>query len=58
MNLGLGEYDRPLELLADAAAVRDPNLHYYISNDPVFDPLSEDPRFQAIMERYRGRTAS
>jgi hypothetical protein len=57
LRMGLGEHDRALELLAEAAAVRDPNLRYYIANDPAFDPLRADSRYQAIRERCARQTA-
>lgn len=45
-----GRYDLALDYLEEAFEARDQNIPY-ISVDPIFDPMRDDPRFQAMMER-------
>ena len=56
--VALGENDRAMEMLHEAERTRDPSLVYYISNDPVFDPIRSDPRFQRLTERFRTGVAT
>jgi tetratricopeptide (TPR) repeat protein len=44
--LGLGENDRAIESLAQAT--EDRTMRLYDLNDPVWDPLLRDPRFQRL----------
>jgi serine/threonine-protein kinase len=44
-----GDAPRALEYLERALSVRDPNLPY-ISIDPIFDDLREEPRFTALLD--------
>lgn len=48
--MGLGDYDRALQLLEHDYQQRDPELPY-INGDPVFDPVRNDPRFIAILRK-------
>ena len=45
--VGLGDIDGALEYLASAVQKRDPAL-LAIRNNPLWDPLRSDPRFQEI----------
>lgn len=49
-RIGCGSKDRALELLGRACDDRAPQMTY-IGRDPVLDPLRDDPRFQALVER-------
>ncbi len=50
IHLGLGEYDRALERLVRAVETRDVHISFlYI--DPKWDPLRQDQRFKALLER-------
>ena len=44
-----GDGQKALEYLEKACAVRDPNLPY-ITVDPLFDALRNEPRFQALID--------
>jgi len=44
-----GDVERTLDYLEEAAAVRDPNTPY-ITIDPLFDDLRDEPRFQALID--------
>jgi hypothetical protein len=44
-----GDVEAALEYLEKAAGVRDPNLPY-ITVDPIFDGLRDEPRFQALID--------
>jgi TolB-like protein/Tfp pilus assembly protein PilF len=50
IHVGLGNYDRAFELLAEAVEVRDPQV-VLINVWPAFDPLRDDPRLEALMRR-------
>jgi len=45
-----GEADKALEYLERAYEAHDPNIPY-LSVDPIFDFMRDDPRFQALMGR-------
>jgi TolB-like protein len=45
-----GMTEPALEYLERAFEVRDPNMPY-ISIDPIFDPLRQEPRFRTLMDR-------
>lgn len=47
--VGLGRRDDALEWLERAKASRSLANHTYIRYDPAFDPLSGDPRFEALL---------
>jgi DNA-binding winged helix-turn-helix (wHTH) protein/TolB-like protein/Tfp pilus assembly protein PilF len=46
----LGQRERAFALLEEAYAVHDPQLQYLII-EPGFDPLRDDPRYGALLER-------
>ncbi len=50
--VGLGEHERAIQLLQQAASTHDPNMLYYL-NDPIFNPLHRDPRFERIREQFK-----
>ena len=50
IHLGLGERERALDLLEQAAAA-DSQWMMYLKVDRVFDPLRSDPRFVALMKK-------
>jgi eukaryotic-like serine/threonine-protein kinase len=52
LQVCLGEIERAFVLLAEAEAVRDSQLIYYIANDPALDPLRTDPRFERLRQRF------
>ena len=45
-----GENSRALDWLERGFEERDPYMSY-LSGDPVFDPLRENPRFQDLLRR-------
>lgn len=47
-HVGLGDHDRALALLEEATRTRDAEL-IWIAVEPAFDPLRDEPRFQAIL---------
>ena len=48
---GIGEHDRALAVLEEIVADgRDPGL-FYVLPAPCFDPVRDDPRFRALMDR-------
>ena len=49
---GLGDHDAALEHLEAAVGNRDPGL-VALRNSAVWDPLRNDPRFQAIVQNVR-----
>lgn len=54
--VALGEHDRAFAALDDAWVDRDPSLtHVWV--EPRFDPLRDDPRFHALLERLHMRVA-
>jgi TolB-like protein/Flp pilus assembly protein TadD len=55
LQVCLGEIEHAFALLAEAEAVRDPQLIYYMANDPVLDPLRADPRFERLRQRFSVR---
>ncbi|HSR43130.1 MAG TPA: hypothetical protein VLL48_13175, partial [Longimicrobiales bacterium] len=54
---GLGDADTALTLLTRAVDEGYPHAEY-LSNHPFFDPLQDDPRYQALLARLKlpGRT--
>jgi TolB-like protein/Tfp pilus assembly protein PilF len=44
-----GDVERTLDYLEEAVAVRDPNTPY-ITIDPLFDDLRDEPRFKALVD--------
>ncbi len=50
ISIGLGEYDRALDLLEQAAEERTWHLAI-LKVEPVFDPVRGEPRFQALLEK-------
>lgn len=50
IHLGLGENERALDLLEQAGAT-DSQWMMYLKIDRVSDPLRQDPRFMALMEK-------
>jgi TolB-like protein len=50
LHLGLREVDRALDYLEAASRVRDPIL-FHVTRVPIFEPLCEEPRFRAVMDR-------
>ena len=45
-----GEQEMALDFLEQAYDVRDPNVPY-LSIDPIFDYMRDNPRFRALMQR-------
>jgi len=45
-----GDDEKALEYLEEAAGVRDPNIPY-LTVDPLFDGLRDEPRFQALIDK-------
>jgi hypothetical protein len=52
IHLGLGDKARALDWLEEGCRRRDSQLSG-IKMHPVYDPLREEPRFQALMKRLR-----
>lgn len=50
IRVGLGEYDRALDLLERAVDERTWQVRM-LKVEPVFDPLRAEPRFQALLEK-------
>ena len=50
----LGDYESALEWLEEAVSVRDPAV-VYLDTRPEFEPLQDDPRFQALVRRVKPR---
>ena len=51
VHIGLGRVDEALDSLGTAYKDRDPLLVMVNSRAPYFDPLRDDPRFQALLRR-------
>jgi len=49
--IGLGEKDRAFEWLEKARVERVAWLTY-LRDDPIYDPLRSDPRFQEIVHKF------
>ena len=50
IHLGLGDYEKAIDLLEEAYEAR--NIHLvYINQGPTFDPLRDNPRFISLLER-------
>jgi adenylate cyclase len=50
IHLGLGDYEKAIDLLEEAYEAR--NIHLvYLNQGPTFDPLRDNPRFISLMER-------
>jgi TolB-like protein/tRNA A-37 threonylcarbamoyl transferase component Bud32/Flp pilus assembly protein TadD len=57
VHLGLGEHDRAVEWLEQAA--QEPGgLHFFMPVDPVWKPLAAHPRFQKILSRWKRKSNS
>ena len=54
VHLGLGEFDKAIELLELAYEARNSTV-VYILQGPRFDPLRGHPRFEALVERIGWR---
>ena len=50
VSVGLGNHDRAISWLQEAAEDHDP-LMTYINRSQLFDPLRSDPRFHALLQR-------
>jgi TolB-like protein/DNA-binding SARP family transcriptional activator/Flp pilus assembly protein TadD len=50
VQIGLGEDQRALELLEEAADARDWRMRL-IGQEPIFDPLRSEPRFETLLDR-------
>ena len=50
IHIGLGDFDRAFELLEEAVEIRDPQA-VLVNVWPVFDPIRDDPRLDALMRR-------
>ncbi len=53
VSVGLGEVENAVTCLEKAHAQREPFVSY-LATDPRWDPLREDPRFQALVKRVVG----
>jgi serine/threonine-protein kinase len=53
----LGETDRALEFLEEGIEIRSPYVGY-LGVDPRWDPIREDPGFQAVLDRLGFRLAA
>jgi adenylate cyclase len=53
----LGEVDLTLETLTGIAPKLTPSMMSWMEADPDFDPIREEPRFNAMMEEVRARFA-
>jgi TolB-like protein/DNA-binding winged helix-turn-helix (wHTH) protein len=47
----LGEHDKTLALLEQAANEHDPHLRFLANADPAFDFVHTDPRFRAVIQK-------
>ncbi len=52
IHIILGEYDRALDLLEPLMEIPYYLTRAWLSIDPMFDPLRDHPRFQALLEEY------
>ena len=52
VSLGLGDRARALDYLEQAYSA-DTQWLGWLKNDPTFDPLRSEPRFQALMKKLR-----
>ena len=50
ITLGLGDKDATFELLERALAAHDVHL-MFLTVDPMWDPLRQDPRFKSVLDR-------
>jgi hypothetical protein len=50
VHAGLGDNDRAFEWLEKGLAERDPNL-LYLKQEPEWDPIRDDPRFDELISR-------
>jgi adenylate cyclase len=54
----LGEFDLMLETLGGIASRLSPGMLSWMDADTDFDPIRNDPRFKALIEKVRARLAS
>ena len=50
--LGLEEFDRVLDWLEQGCEERAPNMPFIVM-EPIFDPIRDEPRFQALLKKMR-----
>ncbi len=48
----VGEHDAAIDQLENLLAVPSPTAVPMLRIDPIWDPLREDPRVQALLARY------
>jgi hypothetical protein len=51
----LGEIDLTLETLAGIAPRLSPGMLTWMESDTDFDPIREEPRFKALIEKAKAR---
>lgn len=52
IHIGLGEREKALELLEQAAKARSDEL-FFLKVDPALDPLRSEPRFKAVLAQMK-----
>ncbi|HUI54142.1 MAG TPA: tetratricopeptide repeat protein [Bryobacteraceae bacterium] len=53
VHLGLGDFESGLDWLERALEERDPQIIHFLVKPPLYGPLRDHPRFQALVERMR-----
>ena len=48
--MAVGDLDKALSLLEEAYENRDPSMNMLMV-EPIFDPLRDEPRFQALLSK-------
>ena len=51
IDLGLGEKEKALAWLEKTYEDHEDEALLYLKEDPIYDPLRSDPRFQSILRR-------